>query len=65
MNGTDNDLALALEDVASTAVHRRATDVYRFAMSALGHLLLDPGHYRPMAESVLDSCRFALARGIR
>lgn len=57
----DQHMARALEDVASTAVRRGHTDVYRFAMSALGFLLLDPDRHRATADAVLDACRSYLS----
>ena len=59
----DDPLAVALEDVASTAAARGMNTVYRYAMSAVGLLLTDAVHHRPTAEAILDSCRVFVARG--
>lgn len=58
-------LATALEDIASAAVRRDAHDVYRFAMSALGHLLADPARHWNTAVAVLDGCRIYLSKQAR
>lgn len=58
----DDPIAIALEDVASTGLRRGHTDVYRFAMSALGFLLTDATRHRATAEAVLDGCRVYLAK---
>lgn len=49
-------LVIALETTASLAVQRGQHDVYRFCMSAAGHLMTDAVRHRPMAEAVLDGC---------
>lgn len=65
MIGDVDGLATALENVASTAVRRNAPDVYRFAMSALGHILADPSRQWNTAVAVLDGCRTYLSRQSR
>lgn len=63
MKGIGEDpIAVALEDVASTGLRRGHVDVYRFAMSALGYLLVDASRHRATAEAVLDACRWQLAK---
>lgn len=59
---SDDPLVAALEDVASTAVRRGHTDVYRFCMAAVGLILTDVSTHRATAESVLDTCRAYIAR---